>query len=181
MSVIAVSGHMVDSPDRARPRFPPDQVPRVEAEVRSALESWDVGPGTTVVSGGARGADVIAGEQALARGARVRLCLALPPDEFERRSVALPGTDWAARFRRLLQHAEVEVVGARGDSDDVFERANLRVIEVARALAGERPRAIVVWDGNQGDGPGGTSDFVERLGYDGPDENVRVIDPTPPG
>ena len=181
MSVIAVSGHMVDSPDRPRPRFPPDQVPRVEAEVRSALDGWDVGPGTTVVSGGARGADVIAGEQALARGARVKLVLALPPDEFERRSVALSGTDWAARFRRLLQHAEVEVVGSRGDADDVFECANTRIIEVARALGGGRPRALVVWDGNAGDGPGGTSDFVERLGYDALDENVRVIDPTPPG
>ena len=177
MNVIAVSGHMVDAPDRPRPRFPAEQVPRVAAEVRSALDAWKVGADTIVVSGGARGADLIVSEQALERGARIRLCLALPPDEFERRSVALPGTEWAARFRRMLEHAEVEVVGAGGDSDEVFERTNERIIEVARELAGGRPCAIVVWDRREGDLGGGTSDFVARLGYDMSDARVRVIDP----
>ena len=79
---------MVDAPDRTTPRFPPDQVGRVTGEIRRAFERWQVGPGTTVVCGGARGADVIAAEEALARGAAVRLCLALPPDELEAVSVA---------------------------------------------------------------------------------------------
>ena len=80
---VVVSGHMVDAPDRKEPRFRADQVGRVTDEVRRAFERWGVGPGTTVVCGGARGADIIAAEQGLARGAHVRLCLALPPDEFE--------------------------------------------------------------------------------------------------
>jgi hypothetical protein len=162
MGVIAVSGHMIDAPDRPRPRFPPDQIPRVAEAIRAALEAWDVGPGTTVVSGGARGADLLVSEQALARGARIRLCLALPPDEFERRSVALPGTDWSSRFRRVLDHADVEIVGSREQADDVFVRANMRIVEVARTLAAGTPRAIVVWDGRAGDGPGGTRDPTRR-------------------
>jgi hypothetical protein len=38
MDAVVVSGHMVDTPDRPLPRFPPEQVPRVAGEVRDALE-----------------------------------------------------------------------------------------------------------------------------------------------
>jgi hypothetical protein len=116
-------------------------------------------------------------EEALARGARVRLCLALPVEEFEVRSVALPGTDWSARFRRLLRIAEVEVLNGGAASDGVFGQTNKRLIEVARSLDAT-PHVIVVWNGRGGDGPGGTSDLVSRLGLTGPDPRIRVIDPT---
>jgi patatin-like phospholipase len=174
---VVVSGHMVDTPDRSRPRFPQGEVPRVSAAIASALEGWEVGPGTTLVTGAARGADLIAAEQALERSAGVRVVLALPQEEFERRSVALPGTDWVERFRRVLNRAEVEVLDGPYD-DGAFGRANARMIEVARGLD-ESPHAVVVWNGEEGDGPGGTRDFVRRLGYAGPDEHVCVIDPTP--
>lgn len=178
--VVLVTGHMVDLPDRVAPRFPADQVPRVTAEVRDALASWQVGPDSAVVCGGARGADLIVAEEAHARDARIVLCLALPPDEFTRRSVDIPGTDWAARFERIVELAEVRVLGnvdGHG-SDDVFARANDWMVEVARSID-PRPHVIAVWDGRCGDGPGGTADMVRRLGGRGPDPRVRVIDPTP--
>jgi hypothetical protein len=176
--VVVVSGHMVDTPDRPQPRFPPGQVARVTGEVEAALDRWDVGPGTTLVTGGARGADIVAAEAARARGAGLRLVLALEPDEFVSRSVAIPGTDWEQRFRALLTDADVEVVDGP-DDDDVFARTNDRIIEVAREID-ERPHAVIVWNGTEGDGPGGTSDFVSRLGRTSGDERVVVIDPTPP-
>jgi hypothetical protein len=170
--VVVVSGHMVDAPDRPRPRFPASAVPRVAAEVAAALDRWGVGPETTLVTGGARGADILAAEAALARGARLRLVLALPPDEFVAASVALPGSDWANRFRDLVRVADVEVVD--GDGEDVFTLTNERILTVARQLD-PQPYAIVVWDGEAGDGPGGTEDFVRRLGPAG--ERLVVIDP----
>jgi hypothetical protein len=175
--VVVVSGHMVDTPDRPNPRFPPDQVPRVAAAVRSAFERWGVGPGTTLVTGGARGADIVAAEEARACGAALRLVLALEPDEFVARSVAIPGTSWEQRFRELLGHADVEVVDGP-DDDEVFARTNKRIIEVARGID-EQPHAVIVWDGKQGDGPGGTLDFVSQLGHDLGDDGVLLIDPTP--
>lgn len=174
---VVVSGHMVDAPDRPRPRFPPHQVPRVSAAISAALTAWGIDAGTTLITGAARGADIIAAEEALARSARVRVILALPSEEFERRSVDLPGTDWVERFRRVLDQAEVEVIDGPYD-DGAFGRANARMIEVARGLD-HSPYAVVVWNGQEGDGPGGTRDFVQRLGYTGPDEHVCVIDPTP--
>lgn len=177
-SVVVVSGHMVDTPDRKHARFPDEQVPCVSRAVESALERWDVGPGTTLVTGGARGADIVAAEAARGRGASVCLVLALDPDEFVTQSVALPATDWERRFRALLPEADVEVVDGPND-DDVFARTNDRIIEVARAID-ERPYALIVWDGEEGDGPGGTRDFVSRLGGSIDDERVVLIDPTPP-
>jgi hypothetical protein len=181
--VVVVSGHMVDTPDRPHPRFPPSQVGRVTAEARVALDEWGVGPQTTVVTGAARGADIIVAEEGLARGARVVVCLALPREEFEPRSVALPDSDWVPRFRALLASADVKVladeVGGGAGGDAVFARTNAWMVDLARSLGGGRPHAVVVWNGQEGDGPGGTRDFVSRLGYDRPAPTIRVIDPTP--
>jgi hypothetical protein len=176
---LLVSGHLVDAPDRPRPRFPQHTVGWVTDRVRETLDGWNVGAGSTVITGGARGADIIAAEEAHDRGASVMLCLPLPPDEFERRSVDLPGTAWAARFRRLLAVAEVRVLPPATDAegDDVFARANAWMVELARQRD-PHPCALIVWDGRPGDGPGGTADLVRRLGYRIDDPHVRVIDPT---
>lgn len=179
--VVLTTGHMVDPPGRASPRFPADEVPRVTAEARDALAEWGVGPACAVVSGGARGADLIVAEEAAARGARVLLCLALPPEEFLRRSVEVPGTDWAARFAQIARRAEVRVLddGEGPGPENVFARANDWMLDVARSID-PCPYAIVVWDGLPGDGSGGTAHMVRRLGAQLADPRVRVIDPRPP-
>jgi uncharacterized protein len=168
---------MVDTPDRPRPRFPGDQVPRVTEEVRAALEGWGVGPETTLVTGGARGADIIAAEECLARGANVVLCLALDPDEFQNRSVSLPETDWTARFRALLERADVRVLENPPSDDSVFAKTNEWIVRTAREID-EAPNAVIVWNGEEGDGPGGTRHFIRLLGFERPDPRICVIDPT---
>jgi hypothetical protein len=182
---VLVSGHMIDSNDRPVPRFPQHRAGWVADRIRNAFHEWRVGRGTTVFTGGARGSDIIAAEEATRRGATVVLCLALPVREFERRSVELTGTDWIDRFRRLLAVAEVrqlpgtvgrETVERAGGSP--FAATNTWMIDLARRLD-PRPRAIVVWDGKPGDGPGGTADLVDKLGYSIDDPNLRRIDPTP--
>jgi hypothetical protein len=181
-TAVVVSGHMVDAPDRPIPRFPPSQIERVTVEAAAALDRWGVDGSTTLVTGGARGADIIVGELAHERGARIMLCLALPPSMFVPRSVALPGTDWSERFAALHEVADVRVLdnGSTSADDEVFARANIWMVEVARGLGGPRPHAVLVWDGRPGDGPGGTHDLARRLGYTEPDERLVVIDPTPP-
>lgn len=181
---LVATGHLVDAPDRTAPRFPPERVGWVTDRIRFALDEWGIGPETRIICGGARGADIIAAELGRARGAGVTLCLALPPDEFRRRSVDLPGTDWGERFRRLLRVAEVRCPAEERDGppggDDAFARTNAWMVRLARALDPE-PLAIVVWDGLAGDGPGGTGDLVRQLGYPVGDPRMRIIDPTPPG
>jgi hypothetical protein len=180
--VVLVSGHMVDAPDRPAPRFPQSRVPWVAGRIREIFDGWQVGPGTTVISGGARGADIIAAEEGHLRGAHVILCLALPPEEFQRRSVDLPGTDWGSRFRRLLSIAEVRELptdaGGVASDDEVFAHANKWMVDTAQQFDAQ-PCAVIVWDGRTGDGPGGTFDMVRRLGYGAGDPRLRLIDPTP--
>ncbi|NUW32400.1 hypothetical protein HTZ77_13305 [Nonomuraea sp. SMC257] len=253
---LIVSGHLIDMPDRRPPRFPQSVAGRVAAEMDAVFGEWGIGPGTTVVCGGARGADLIGAELALRRGARVVVCLALPPEDFVRESVDMPGpagAEWRERFAAVTARAQVlpppdaharpnaewgagahstaapdaqagarstaapdvqaealqgAGVHAEADADAgaapgagvhtevdaqagsgtgarvgaevdarVFARANARMVETARALD-PGPRAVVVWDGRAGDGPGGTGDLVARLGYDPADPRLRVIDPT---
>jgi hypothetical protein len=181
--VVLVSGHLTDAADRAVARFPQHRVPWVADQVGRTFDEWGVGPANTVICGGARGADIIGAEAGVARGAALVLCLALPPGEFERRSVDLAGTDWRERFRRLLAVADVRVLGdvpAREapDDDAVFARTNRWMVDLARHLD-PYPRAVIVWNGDPGDGPGGTADLATRLGYPAGDARVRTIDPTP--
>jgi hypothetical protein len=182
--VVVVSGHMVDQPDRTSPRFPPEAEAGVTRAVRAALQAWAVGAGTLVVSGGARGADIISAEQALLLGAAVWLLVALPDDEFIAASVDLPGTDWTARYQSLRRHCPTRFqqteLGPPGPGEDVFERNNDWCLSVAREAAPiGRLRALVVWDGVGGDGRGGTADFVDRARQLGAE--VVVIDPLDAG
>jgi hypothetical protein len=176
--VIVVSGHLVDTADRPVPRFPEARVPWVTRQVEAVFDEWRVAPSTTLICGGARGADIIAAEAALARGARVIVCLALPPDQFVEQSVDLPDADWAARFRRVLAAADVRELQDPTAGSEVFARTNVWIIELARSMHPE-PRALLIWNGQAGDGVGGTADMVHRLGYDREDPRIRIIDPTP--
>lgn len=178
--VVLATGHMVDSPDRVAPRFPASDVDEVTAAIEATFDRWQVGPGTLVVSGGARGGDIIAAEQALVRGAAVWLLLALPDGEFVATSVAVPGTDWEERFARLRRRCptrfQSDELGPPEPGEDVFERNNDWCLDVARAQSADAAlRVVAVWDGRLGDGPGGTEHLVARARSLG--ARVEVIPP----
>jgi hypothetical protein len=99
--VIVESGHMVDAPGRPVPRFPPEAEPRIAAAIDATLEPWQVGPGSVVLTQGARGTDIIIAESALRKGAQVKLLPALPAQELEARSLFLPESRWSGRFQAL--------------------------------------------------------------------------------
>jgi hypothetical protein len=175
---LIVSGHLVDLPGREPSRFPQYLVARMSAVMDEIFDEWAIGPETTVICGGARGADIIGAELALRRHASVRLCLALPPQEFARESVDLPGTDWRERFENLRKRAQVQSPSdGTASGGEAFARANGQMVELAFRLD-SRPRAIVVWDGKMGDGLGGTAHLVQRLGYERGDPRLRIVDPT---
>lgn len=178
--VVLATGHMVDGPDRSSPRFPPSGEEAVTREIGEALDRWGAGTGTLLICGGARGTDIIAAEQALARGAEVWLLVPLPDDEFIAASVDLPGTDWVERYRRLRRRCRTcfqsDELPPPDDGENVFERNNEWSLEVARRHARPgRLRVLAVWDGGEGDGRGGTAHLVQRAHRAG--ATVEVIDP----
>jgi hypothetical protein len=176
---VVVTGHMIDRPDRVVPRFPAGAEASVTASVDKLFTEWGVDAATLVVSGGARGADIIAAESAMARGADVWLLLALPERAFVEESVQLEGTDWVDRFRALRDRCptyfQADELGP-APTRDAFARNNEWCLETARRVAGiGAVRVVAVWDGARGDGPGGTGDLVDRAHHEG--AVVAVIPP----
>src|SRR5262249_41788527 len=108
--VIAFSGHMVDAPNRPRPRFPAEIEPQVASAIAAA----------------AGGADILFLEAVLARGGQVNVVIPGPVERYREESVSAEGS-WRARFDRILEHEHVELVDRRGPAGDAssFEYANL--------------------------------------------------------
>ena len=122
-------------------------------------------------------------EECLRRGAQLRLLLAQETDDFVRDSVRHAGEDWVRRFHALCEKAEVAILSEQSDqqSDDIsiYARTNLWIINSAQEEAADREKiyALLVWDEKPtGDGPGGTSDFEQKVRDLG--GLVEIINPT---
>ncbi len=181
--VVLGSGHRIDGPGRNPPRFPPEKEPAVRAALARQLAAWRVGPGHLAVCGGANGADILFAELCRDRGASLLLLLPFPRERFLAESVDLPGTGWTARFQALAEDGRSEVriqeesLGPLPPGADPFERNNDWILRAGLDAARPgKPRALIVWNGQPGDGAGGTAAFhvaAVRLGL-----TVAVIDPS---
>jgi hypothetical protein len=175
------TGHMIDRPDRKQPRFPASAEPRARHAIHDAIAglAWNT-PGTTVgLAAAASGGDLLFHECCEALGIPTRVLLGLPPKDFETESVAPAGSEWVARFEALLRKAgpQLRVMQEHdglleGPTDNVWQRANLWMIEEAGRLAGERA-LLALWDGNAGDGPGGTEHLLQVARTRG----IRILPP----
>jgi hypothetical protein len=184
-NVVVASGHMIDKPDRAGERFPPRKETAVRERIDRQLAVWNVGAGDLAICGGARGADILFAEICAGRGAEVWLFLPLPEPEFLEESVRLPASNWEQRYftlrgrvgvKTFFQHEQLK---ESEEKISVFARNNLWMIEAANAEANSSKNlfALLVWDEKAtGDGPGGTSDFAERIHQLG--GSLAVINPT---
>ncbi len=175
------TGHMIDRPDRKQPRFPAWAEPRARQAIHAAIAglAWTQ-PGLTVgLAGAASGGDLLFHECCEELGISTRVLLALPPEKFEAESVAPAAGNWVDRYHALLRKAvpRLQVMQEtdgllEGPTENVWQRANLWMIEVSNRLASERA-LLALWDGNAGDGPGGTAHFLEIAGRC----DIRVLPP----
>ena len=183
--LLIASGHMIDSPDRKAPRFPASKEIAVRDCIASKLDEWGVGAGALAICGAARGADLLFAELCEQRGAEVWLYLALEEPEHLKESVRLPVGDWVERYYALLKKPSVKKFVQPQRLKDapkdlsVYARNNLWMINTARAEAPDADQiyAILVWDEKAtGDGPGGTSDFADKVQKLG--GHLAIINPT---
>jgi hypothetical protein len=171
--VILFSGHMVDAPDRATPRFPPACVPAAAERIAAALDQLQAGPGDLGLTQGAAGGDLLFAEAALARGMALQFLQPFGEAEFIERSVrpVCDGDDWVARYRavaaRLASPPQLmPAPGARTTrdlDDNHFERCNRWLLDTALACGGEHVWLLCLWDGQGGDGAGGTAHMVGEV------------------
>ena len=96
--VFLFSGHMIDAPDRASPRFPPDKEGIAARRIAAALDALGAGPGDLALAQGASGGDLLFLEACKVRGVRLLLMLPFAEPAFIKRSVR-PATDGRAGAR----------------------------------------------------------------------------------
>ncbi len=177
--VILFSGHMVDAPDRAAPRFPPACVPAAAAQIAAALDQLQAGPDDLGLTQGAAGGDLLFAEAAQEHGMALQFLQPFAEAEFIERSVrpVCDGDDWVARYRavaaRLANPPQVMPASAScaqagsapnaPPDDNPFERCNRWLLDTALARGGDQVWLLCLWDGQGGDGAGGTAHMVGEV------------------
>jgi hypothetical protein len=130
------------------------------------------GGATLGLAGGACGGDLLFHEACGSLGIETQLYLALPQNAFAARSVQRGGPVWVERFNLLCEKVKPRVLSEiealpnwLQDKKDytIWQRNNLWMLFNALALYARNLTLIALWDGDSGDGPGGTSDLVDQV------------------
>ena len=100
--VAIFTGHMIDAPDRPKPRFPAHLEPAVSTAIARCIQENNLGFG---YCSAACGADILFIEQMLAHGGEVNIVLPFQHEDFIRTSVAFAGKSWVERFDQVLARA----------------------------------------------------------------------------
>jgi len=162
---ILFTGHMVDLPDRATPRFPPGLEAAAREEIVSRVRHH-VGtrPVETVrgFASLARGGDILFHEICRSFGIATVIVLPFSPDEFLATSVkGLDSGNWPHRFRKLWETTAPDARLNLGlpISDAAYSACNEQLLKLSQAYGDVQ--MIALWDGSGGDDIGGTGHFVK--------------------
>lgn len=172
---VLFSGHMVDAPDRAQPRFPSHNVPAARTAIHRAISEIK-NPTAQAISGAACGGDLLFCEEWLSTDRHLTIYLPREVESFLDESVRFAGAHWEDTFHQVVIADGVRVVGPEPGMEDLADPHspnNLRMISAA--LEDGDVAAVVLWDGGGGDGPGGTAHMVREVQNSG--GLVVVIDP----
>jgi len=166
-NVLLFSGHMIDAPGRKQPRFPADRESIAGDAIADTLTQSGIGAGDLAICGGACGGDLIFAEACLVRGAGLELYLPFDQPTFLAESVDFAGANWHDRFLAAASKATMHVASAElgplRPGEEPYERNNMRMLESAARFGPEKIVFICLWDGQGGDGPGGTRHLMEEV------------------
>lgn len=161
---ILFAGHMVDAPDRAAPRFPERWIDLAAARIGAMLDEWSAGPQDLAYTQGACGGDLLFTEACRARRVPVQWMQPFAEPVFIERSVALRGAHWRARYERARATLDRPPLPlpppSHGTAGNPFERCNRWLLARALEHGAKRLRVMVLWNGEDGDAPGGTDHLV---------------------
>ncbi|MBN3762516.1 hypothetical protein [Burkholderia sp. Ac-20365] len=165
--VVLFCGHMIDARDRGAERFPARLEKSVAQAIARELDALGVGARDIGLCSGACGSDLLFASAALERQMTLRIYLPFDERRFIEQSVAPGGEHWVAVYRRVTETTGTiladDVTGALPEGVDSFTRNNWLMLSEARAIRASAFRLLCVWDGQRGDGPGGTYDLVKAI------------------
>jgi hypothetical protein len=161
------SGHMIDAPGRKKPRFPPNKQPIAARAIAEALAELGLGPADLAICGGACGGDLLFAEAALARGARLELYIPFLEPIFLEKSVDFPDRHWRARYfavrKRGALHIAPSELGPTRNAENAYERNNCWMLNSALRFGTDKVNFVCLWNGKDGDGPGGTRHMMDEV------------------
>jgi len=173
---LVFSGHRLDAAGRKTPRFPA----RAEALARrlirekvSALVQEAAGPAVGY-AGCASGGDILFHEVCEELGVPTTVLLAGPRADYVRESVQDGGPDWVRRFDAIVKKHGDAVRQLTDDltlprwlrgvrNFDIWAHNNLWTLHTAFVHGADKVVLIALWNGAEGDGPGGTEHMVSEV------------------
>jgi hypothetical protein len=162
---ILFTGHMIDAAGRTEPRFPAAKEMSVKNEIKKrVLQEKQNGEIIKAVAGGACGGDILFLEVCEELGIPSEMCLALPQEEFKKKSVSFAGTNWEHRFDRLAKKIPVLILPADKNNDpehNIWAATNAWMLERAVDAGQLHCTLIALWNGKGGDGKGGTEHMIQ--------------------
>lgn len=168
-NVFLFSGHMIDAPGRATPRFPADQEPVASAAIAAKLDELGADAQDLALCGGACGGDLIFAEQCLQRGLRLHVRIPFEEPQFLENSVNFAGEAWRQRFNAVKEHGNTKLIimpeelGPSPSNANPYERNNLWQLYSALIWGPDKVNFVALWDGKAGDGRGGTEHMYETV------------------
>jgi len=171
--IILFTGHRIDSPGRDSERFPVEKESQARAMIKEAVSKLQVQTEGELIgiSGGASGGDILFHEVCEELSIPTRIYLVVPKSEYIKASVVDSGAEWVQRFNLLYDKKSPEVLSVskklpkwlRPKKDySIWQRSNLWMLHNALYTSSGNLTLIALWDGKEGDGPGGTVDMVRR-------------------
>ena len=170
--VFLFSGHMVDTPDRARPRFPSAKEPVAAQKIAEVLEQLGAGPDDLALTQGACGGDLLFTEACQQRGVKVLWLQPFSEPDFIEKSVVRGGESWRQRYLDAKSKLAAAIRAAPEELGDPppnseqgysYERCNLWLLYTALACGVDKVRFVCLWNGAGGDGPGGTAHMYDEV------------------
>jgi hypothetical protein len=169
--VVLFSGHMIDTPDRPEPRFPPEKEAAAARRIAQAMDQIGLGAGDLAIAQAAAGGDLLFLEAALARGAQLQILLPFDEAAFIKSSItpSINGKHWRRRYAAVKAAAPGAVrempaeLGPLPAGANAFERCNEWLLQSALAWGGDKLQFVCLWNGANGNGPGGTQHMMDEV------------------
>lgn len=167
--VFLFSGHMIDAPGRAEPRFPADKEVVAVKAITAKLDELGACDQDLAMCGGACGGDLIFAEECLKLGLRLHVRIPFEEPEFLDKSVNFAGDAWRERFNLMKENKNCKLIimpaelGVAPKSAHPFERNNLWMLYSALIWGAEKVNFIALWNRKAGDGRGGTKHMFETV------------------
>lgn len=170
--VFLFSGHMIDTPDRAPPRFPAAKEAIAAQKIEEALAQLGAGPDDLALTQGACGGDILFTEACQQRGVKVHWLQPFGEPDFILKSVVNVSEIWRNRYfdakAKLAApiRSAPEELGERpphAEPGYPYERCNLWLLYTALAYGVDKVSFVCLWNGEGGDRPGGTAHMYDEV------------------